>query len=221
MTVEQFNIGGSPFVGIYCAANEDIVLVPWALDKDTVSRIEEALKARAIRLALGGSTLLGAYVSMNSKGMVMTNLADRDDYRALKKDFNIVMTPDGLNAAGNNVLCSDKAALVHPGFSTKMVAKISDALGVEVQKGTLGNVRTVGSAGIAVNTGVMVHPKATEEELAQLRDLFKVNVQIGTANYGNAMVGAAVVANTKGAIAGSLSTGIELGRIEDALGFLD
>jgi translation initiation factor 6 (eIF-6) len=35
------------------------------------------------------------------------------------------------------------------------------------------------------------------------------------------MVGASVVANTKGAIAGSLSTGIELGRIEDALGFLD
>lgn len=221
MTVEQFNIAGSSFVGIYCVANEDIVLVPWALDKDTVARIEVVLKARAVRLALGGSTLLGACTAMNSKGMVMTNLADKEDYKALKKDFNIVMTPDGLNAAGNNVLCSDRAALVHPGFSARMVAKISDALGVEVQKGTLGGVRTVGSAGIAVNTGVLCHPKATDEELAQLRDLFKVNVQIGTANYGNAMVGAAVVANTKGAIAGSLSTGIELGRIEDALGYLD
>jgi len=221
MTVEQFNISGGPFVGIYCCANEDIVLVPLALEKEMVHRIEEVLKVRAVNMTLGGSSLLGALTCMNSKGLVMTSLADKSEYHALSKDYNIVTTPDGLNAAGNNILCSDKGALVNPGFSTKMVAKISDALGVEVVRGTVGGVRTVGSAAIAVNTGVMCHPKATEEELSVVRDLFKVNVQIGTANYGSAMVGASVVANTKGAIAGSLSTGIELGRIEDALGFLD
>jgi len=221
MSVEQFNISGGPFVGIYCCANEDIVLVPLALEKAMVHRIEEVLKVRAVNMTLGGSNLLGALTCMNSKGLVMTSLADKAEYQQLSKDYNIVTTPDGLNAAGNNILCSDKGALVNPGFSTKMVAKISDALGVEVVKGTVGGVRTVGSAAIAVNTGVMCHPKATEEELSVLRDLFKVNVQIGTANYGSAMVGASVVANTKGAIAGSLSTGIELGRIEDALGFLD
>jgi translation initiation factor 6 len=221
MSVEQFNISGGPFVGIYCCANEDIVLVPLALEKEMVHRIEEVLKVRAVNMTLGGSNLLGALTCMNSKGLVMTSLADKAEYQQLSKDYNIVTTPDGLNAAGNNILCSDKGALVNPGFSTKMVAKISDALGVEVVKGTVGGVRTVGSAAIAVNTGVMCHPKATEEELSVLRDLFKVNVQIGTANYGSAMVGASVVANTKGAIAGSLSTGIELGRIEDALGFLD
>jgi translation initiation factor 6 len=221
MTVEQFNISGGPFVGIYCCANEDIVLVPLALEKEMVQRIEEVLKVRAVNMTLGGSSLLGALTCMNSKGLVMTSLADKSEYKQLSKDYNIVTTPDGLNAAGNNILCSDKGALVNPGFSTKIVAKISDALGVEVVRGTVGGVRTVGSAAIAVNTGVMCHPKATEEELSVLRDLFKVNVQIGTANYGSAMVGASVVANTKGAIAGSLSTGIELGRIEDALGFLD
>jgi translation initiation factor 6 len=221
MTVEQFNIGGSPAVGIYCTTNEDIVLVPAALDKPTVCRIEDALKVKAVGIMFGGSSLIGALSALNSKGLVTTNLMDREDVRGLKKDYNIVETPDGLNAAGNNILCNDKAAFVNPGFSTRMVTKISDALGVEVQRGTIGGLRTVGSAAIAVNTGIMCHPKATEEELAMLRDLFKVNVQIGTANYGSAMVGASVVANTKGAIAGALSTGIELGRIEDALGYLD
>lgn len=221
MTVEQFNIAGGPYVGIYCCANEDIVLLPLALDKEMVQRIVEILKVRPVMMTLGGSPLLGALTCMNSKGLVMTSLADKSEYKELAKDYNIVMTPDGLNAAGNNVLCNDKGALVNPGFSIKTVKKISDALGVEVLKGTLGGLRTVGSAAIAVNSGVMCHPKATEEELSVLRDLFKVNVQIGTANYGSAMVGASVVANSKGAIAGSQSTGIELGRIEDALGYLD
>jgi len=221
MTVEQFNIAGGPYVGIYCCANEDIVLLPLALDKEMVQRIIDILKVRPVMMTLGGSTLLGALTCMNSKGLVMTSLADKSEYKELAKDYNIVTTPDGLNAAGNNVLCNDKGALVNPGFSTKLVQKISDALGVEVVRGTLGGLRTVGSAAIAVNSGVLCHPKATEEELGVLRDLFKVNVQIGTANYGSAMVGASVVANSKGAITGSQSTGIELGRIEDALGFLD
>ena len=221
MSVEQFNISGSPFVGVYCCANESIVLVPLALDQAILEKIEAVLKVKAVRLTLGASTLIGALTCMNSKGLVMTSLADESEYRNLKKEYNVVLTPDDLNAAGNNVLCNDKGALVNPSFSTKMVKKISDALGVEAVKGTVGGVRTVGSAAIAVNSGVMCHPKASEEEIKVLKDVFKVNVQIGTANYGSAMVGAAVVANTNGAITGSLSTGIELGRIEDALGFLD
>jgi len=221
MTVEQFNISGSPYVGIYCVANEDIVLVPAWLDKTVVKRLEDVLKVRSVGICLSGSNLLGALIALNSKGLVVTNLADESNLKSLSKDFNIVYGPDGLNACGNNILCNDKAALVNPGFSKRNITKFSDALGVEVLKGTIGGTRTVGSAATAVNSGIMCHPKATEEELGVLRDLFKVNVQIGTANYGSAMVGASVVANTKGAVAGMLSTGIELGRIEDALGFLD
>lgn len=35
------------------------------------------------------------------------------------------------------------------------------------------------------------------------------------------MIGSGLVANSKGAIIGNLTTGIEMGRIEEALGFLD
>ena len=132
MTVEQFNIAGSPYAGIYCCANEDIVLLPLALDKEMVNRIVEVLKVRPVMMTLGASNLLGALTCMNSKGLVMTSLADEAEYKELAKTYNIVKTPDGLNAAGNNILCSDKGALVNPGFSAKMVKKISDALGVEV-----------------------------------------------------------------------------------------
>jgi translation initiation factor 6 len=75
-------------------------------------------------------------------------------------------------------------------------------------------------AAYATNKGVLAHPKATEAELAKLDEMFDVPVNIGTVNYGSPLVGSALLANTKGYVVGTESTGIELGRIEDSLGFV-
>ena len=54
-----------------------------------------------------------------------------------------------------------------------------------------------------------------------LEDIFDVKVMIGTVNHGVPLIGSGLVANTKGAIIGDLTTGIEMGRIEEALDFLE
>lgn len=46
----------------------------------------------------------------------------------------------------------------------------------------------------------------------------KVPAAIGTLNYGAPLVGACMVANSRGAAIGFKSTPIELGRVEDSLG---
>lgn len=43
---------------------------------------------------------------------------------------------------------------------------------------------------------------------------------IGTVNHGFPMIGSGLVANDHGALIGRLTTGIEMGRIDEALGFL-
>ena len=43
---------------------------------------------------------------------------------------------------------------------------------------------------------------------------------IGTVNHGSPVIGSGLIANSKGAIIGNQTTGIEMGRIEEALGFL-
>jgi translation initiation factor 6 len=53
-----------------------------------------------------------------------------------------------------------------------------------------------------------------------LKTALRVPVMITTANYGAAQVGACMVANSHGAVVGSRTTPIELGRIEEGLGFL-
>jgi translation initiation factor 6 len=76
-------------------------------------------------------------------------------------------------------------------------------------------------AAVVTNKGCLCHPKVTETEKQLLEKVFDVNVMIGTVNHGFPMIGSGLVANTKGAIIGKMTTGIEMGRIEEALGFLE
>ena len=93
-------------------------------------------------------------------------------------------------------------------------------LTVHVHRRTIAGLKTVGMAGTATNKGLLVHPRATAQELAFLEDIFELPVDVGTTNYGTPMVGSGLLANSKGYVAGSKTTGYELGRIEGALGFI-
>ncbi len=48
-----------------------------------------------------------------------------------------------------------------------------------------------------------------------------VPADIGTINYGGPLVGSGLLANAHGYVVGQETTGPELGRIEDALGYID
>jgi len=96
---------------------------------------------------------------------------------------------------------------------------IAKTLGVKVYKGTIGGLKTVGMAAVATNKGILAHKNATQEELEFLEHIFELPVEIGSVNFGVPLIGAALLANTKGYAAGYETTGAELGRIEDALGF--
>ena len=103
----------------------------------------------------------------------------------------------------------------------KSIKKIRDTLKVPVVHGTIAGLKTVGMAAVATNKGLLCHPKVSDDEKMHLEKIFKVPVMIGTVNHGSPVIGSGLVANTKGAIIGNLTTGIEMGRIEEALGFLD
>ena len=79
-------------------------------------------------------------------------------------------------------------------------------------------VKTVGMAAVATDTGVVVNPRATLAEIQALEQVCDLPVGKGTVSMGNAMVGTGLVAN-RAALAGVGTSGYELGRIEDILGF--
>lgn len=208
-------------IGIYCRPNDFTVFLQKSLPKKTKHHVGEVLGAKVVELTIADSTIIGSLLMLNSHGAVVTEFADAET-RELIANQRLAVFPikDVINAAGNDILANDHGALVHPDLKTATVKKISDTLGVPVQKGTIAQLGTVGMAAVVTNKGCLCHPKVTKEEKQLMEKVFDVEVMIGTVNHGFPMIGSGLVANANGAIIGNMTTGIEMGRIEEALGFL-
>lgn len=209
--------GGNPYIGVYCVSSERLSLVPLDASESLIKDIAEGLEVEVIRTSIGGTNILGSLIAINSYGCIVSSMATEREIEAIEKMIPVTRLDDRLNAAGNNILVNDRGAIVNPKLSKKSVKMIEETLQVEVVQSSLAGINTVGSACVVTNKGVLCHPKTSEEELEMLRSIFKVPASIGTLNYGVALVGACIIANSKGAAVGSKSTPIELGRVEDSL----
>lgn len=216
----RISIPGSPLLGVFATCTEDIVFVPVDTPGDKLHDLEESLGVTGIPISVGGSSLVGSLMRGNSKGVVAAGLIHDSELDLIKKHTRAVRLEEELNAAGNIIIANDTAALVHPELSDRSIDLIKDTLGIKVKRGTIGGLKTVGMAGVATNLGVLVHPKATSTEVRVLEELFDLPVDIGTVNFGSPLVGSGLLANSKGYITGEETTGPEIGRIEDALGYL-
>ena len=212
----------NPNIGIYCRTNDSVVFLQQSLPKKTKQLVGKILDVKVIELCIADSTIIGSLLTCNSSGAVVTAFATKETLRTIEQQgLRVFPVKDVINAAGNDILANDYGALVHPELKSTTIKQISNVLDVPVQKGTIATLGTVGMAAVVTNKGCLCHPKTTEEEMTQLKKVFDVDVMIGTVNHGFPMIGSGLVANTKGVIIGNMTTGIEMGRIEEAFGFLE
>ncbi|MCU0861635.1 MAG: translation initiation factor IF-6 [Methanomassiliicoccales archaeon] len=208
---------GNPYIGVYAAANEFVAFVPRDAPESLLNDIRDSLQVEVQRATLASTNLMGSLLSMNSYGAVVSNMASASEVEALSAFLPVFRIEDRINASGNNILANDYGCVANPDLSKPTLRGIEETLQVPVAQATVADHRTVGSVCAATNKGVICHPSTSRDEMAFIKDMLKVPVAIGTLNYGAPMVGACMVANTKGAVVGNKSTPIELGRVEDAL----
>lgn len=214
--LRRLEVAGNPYVGVFCAANDERLIVAPGLPKSAIKHMNEALGTMHVTTSVGHSTVIGALIAMNSKGILASPFIEEAELEAIGDA--VYPLPHRLSAVGNNVLCNDYGAIVHPGYDDEAVGFIGEVLGVPVLRGTVAGIRTVGSVAVATNKGVLCHPHARPGEMEVLKSTLRVSVMITTANYGAAQVGACMVANSHGAVVGARTTPVELGRIEEGLG---
>ena len=221
MMIKQLDFYGYPYLGIYASNTENYLVVPADLPLERAQEAADVLGVEIIATLMNESTLVGSMMTGNSNAFLVSGLATASEVAMLEQKLPVVCMTGKMTATGNVVLVNDTAALVHPALSDKNVEAITKTLKVDVKRGTLGGLKTVGMAGVATNKGVLVHPRATEEELAVLEDLFRLPVDIGTVSFGSPLVGSSILATTKGIVTGTKTSGPEMGRIEDALGLTE
>ncbi|MUW15388.1 translation initiation factor IF-6 [Halorubrum sp. CBA1125] len=214
---------GSSYVGVFARAIDDLLLVRPDVDEDLADALGEELGAEPLLTTVGGSNTVGALATGNESGVLVSPRAtDREQSRIAEAvDATVAELPGQINAAGNVVLANNYGAYVHPDLSREAVVTIRDALEVPVVRGDLGDVRTVGTAAVANDAGVLCHPQSAESELQDVEEALDVRADLGTVNYGAPLVGSGLVATNEGYVVGEETTGPELGRIEETLGFID
>lgn len=214
---------GSSYIGVFAATTDDHLFVRPDLPDELTAEFQRELDVAVVGTTIGGASAVGSLTTGNASGVIVSSRLTEVEHDRLSSAISlpIAALPGRINAAGNVILANDTGALVHPDLPREAVAAIESGLDVPVERGSIAGVRTVGTAAVATNRGVLCHPQTTDSTLDRLEALFGVPADIGTINYGGPLVGAGLVANGHGYVAGGETTGPELGRIEDALAFLD
>ena len=63
---------------------------------------------------------------------------------------------------------------------------------------------------VATNQGAIIHPSSSEGEVSQVSRALKVDTEPATINRGIPIIASGLVANSRNAVAGNLTTGIEI-----------
>ncbi len=214
-------IEGNSFLGIFAKTNDSITLLPKNSSEKLKKACSEVLKTQVVTATISNSNLIGIFSAMNSNGMVLPAAVYDYELDELREaGLNVSVIDDRNSAFGNNILTNDSACLINPSMSNRSMKSIADCLGVEVVKGRVGGHKTVGASAVVTNNGLLAKTSVTDEELASLEGLFKVRGAVGTANMGVPFIGLCMLANRNGFVAGELTSGFELNRIDEALGFM-
>lgn len=118
------------------------------------------------------------------------------------------------SALGNVISTNDHVALIHPDTDRETEEIISDVLGVEVFRQTVGGQALVGSYAKFTNQGGMVHPRATVQDMEELSSLLHVPLVAGTINRGSDVLGGGLIVNDWAAFCGLETTGTEMSVLE-------
>ena len=220
--LKRVDIVGNPNVGVFVLATDDFAIVPYNLIDEKAEIIKETLEVDVVRSSISGSNLIGSLAVANSNGIVVSpHVLDREVKQFEELGLKVATIPSQFTAVGNVVAANDYGAIVSPFFSEDACNIIEDTLDVDVESRSISGSDIVGSLIKVTNSGFLISKNATSSEINLARKVFGVEGDIGTVGRGIPLVGACSIANSHGAIVAKGSTGPEMARVEEALGFLD
>jgi len=217
------NFHGDPNVGLYGLATDKFCLLGKSVREKDVKEIEAALKVPIFQLSFYGTDLIGLFAVGNSKTILLPNIIYDSELKKLRKDLDklgvkIEILETNHTAFGNNIIVNDKKGIISNVYSNKEAEKISKMFpDVEFEQIDLS---IPGSIGKVTNAGGIFEPNLPEIIVKKLEQHFGFEVGLGTVNMGNPFISSGIIANSFGFIMGANSSGFEVTRVDESLGFL-
>jgi len=210
----------SPEVGVFSALTNSYALVGIGGSENFYSTYEAELRDHVpvVHATIGGGRYVGRTTVGNVRGMLVPNTTTDQELQHLRNSIPdkvvIQRVEERLSALGNIICTNDHVALIHPDTDRETEEIISDVLGVEVFRQTVGGQALVGTYCNFSNQGGMVHPRTTIQDMEELSSLLQVPLVAGTCNRGSDVLGGGFVVNDWSAFVGIDTTGTEISVIE-------
>ena len=215
--LKRIDIVGNPNVGVFVLATDNVAIVPYNLLDEKADIIKETLEVQVVKSSISGSSLIGSLAVANSNGIVVSpHVLDREVKQFEDMGLNVAVLPGKFTAVGNIVAAND-----NPFLSPEAIEVLEETLDVDVKTSHIVGSDIIGSLIKVTNKGFLMSKNALASEVNFAREVFGVEGDIGTVGRGIPLVGACILANSTGAIVDKDSTGPEMARVEEALGFLD
>ncbi|MAG45352.1 MAG: translation initiation factor IF-6 [Nanoarchaeota archaeon] len=219
MHILKTNFHNNSNVGLFGFATDTYCILPKNLPSTSIKQIQEALNVPIYQTTIHNTNLIGVFCVGNEEFLFVPELIQEDELETLKKipNVKVLILPTNLTALGNNILINKKNCLVNPNLEEKAIIKLKK-YGFKVKKLEIAESSTIGSCAIITNKGCLVHRDA--DNTKQIEAFFKVKTDIGTVNMGTPYIKSGIIANFNGFITGKDTSGPEIQRIDETLGFL-
>ncbi len=212
---------GDVNIGLFGAACDKFTVVP-----DESLKVD-VLKVPTIISSISSTQLIGLFLAVNSAGIVFPKIVEKNEVRRIissleERGIEVEHTvlKSRYTALGNLIVCNDKGAVISE-FLKDWRKSIENVLDVEVVVGRIAESKLPGSFCVATNKGFLLSNSGSEEDYELLKDVLKVDGDIGSVNFGSMFVRSGIIANSNGYVVGELTTGVEMSRIDEALGFVE
>lgn len=213
MALEQTDYEGNENIGFYGIVNDQYTLLARKFKHYDV--FDDCTHIR-----LGGTNLIGLFAAGNSNGIIVPDIIEDHEASQLEEHgIEYLVVDSNYTAMGNLILCNDTGCIISKNLADQR-DRIADFLDVPVETGTVASLNIPGSCGVATNKGVLLHRETSEDELEHVESVLGVDGDIGSVNFGSPYVHSGILANSEHLLIGNNTTGPELQRVQDALGFL-
>ena len=145
MPIDTVDIFGSDQVGIHLASVGNVLFHPPELPAPTVEAFETCLGLELHPISIGGSSLVGALVCGNSKGIAVADIATEGDIDQLTAFGDVVVMEGGVNTAGNLLVVNEQGAIASPSIPHEGLEILAEVLAVDVAATTVAGQDVVGA----------------------------------------------------------------------------
>ncbi len=223
--IEKLNINGDPNIGLYGLATDKFCLLGKSAPKKIVDKIREALAVPIIQGTIYGTDFFGIFAVANSSVVLVPDIIFNSEKTFLKKELaklgvKLETISTDHTALNNNITTNDKNTIISTIYNKSEVSKIKKILKTKIKQTDIAKTTIPGSLAVITNKGAILTTYIEDREIRLLEKFLGFEIGIGTVNMGNPFVKSGIIANSHGFIIGIQTSGYEIARIDESLGFI-